>query len=414
MRHLPGRKLLVALVVAVLTAGVAGSIAYATGAGGTNNSGTVTVCVKQDTRKARFINSWSKCRKSEIVVLLQAAPSVQPLQYTVRCDKGQKLGALLDQIRNSTQPVTVAVYGNCAEQVQIYRDNVTLKSGASGAGIRGVGLYEVRGIELSGLAIGSGGLRATAATFHANAVHANGAGGVWLDSGSVGFVNDTTVAGATGNGVMLRAGSSLTMNGGAITGNAMTGITVAGAYAGLWNVEIENNGTGVEIQFGGRADLHNCTVEQNAHSGVHTFDGGEADIGQALIQGNGQAGVIAQSGDVNLQETTIRANENVGVMGINGARVTLQGATVVEQNHGGGLALQTGSSVELQGSIVIRQNTNHGVYLQDNGVASSSSQTQVVDNGGWGVWCDSANALIRGFVGVSGNSQGQIGCEVVP
>jgi len=341
--------------------------------------------------------------------------SGQRPRVIVDCGNGDKLGDALDQFADRSEPVVFVVEGTCDEQVQIDRDNVTLKIASPGDGVRGLALNEVRGIQLWGLAIGSGGLHATASTFHAHTSHVSGGNtGIWLDTNSVGFVDmGSSVENASQTGVMVGSGSTLTMSDGSITGNSMTGLTVrGGTEATLSNVQITGNGSGVEIQWGGSANLNGCTVDNNQGQGVHS--GGAANIVGGEVVDNGSSGVTAQQGDANLQNTRVATNQNGGVIGMNGARLTLQGTTVVEHNHGDGLALMIGSSAEIQDAVVIQSNDGNGVNVRDNSVVSSSSAAQVVNNGGWGFWCTS-NALISGFGGVgtvTGNGAGQVGCPV--
>jgi len=423
MQHVFHRRLWAVVIGVLAAAGAAASIAYATGAIAGDSGGVVVTCAGKLLGELRVVSDPSKCTRLERVVYLQAPVPPQPTSFTVDCTTGQKVQDVLNQVATGTVPVTITVKGMCDEDVSINRDGVTLTAAAAGAGVRSLGLFDARKIQLHGLTFGAGGLGADGSTFNADGIHVSGAqNGIVLNSGSSARVFGATVENTADTGIGVYDTSTLLLVGSSVTGSGGTGVHAGGnSNVYLSNVHVAGNGTNGVVALSSTAELSNCVVEHNTGIGVQAVFGGEVGLTDGtVVQYNGDTGVMATSGYADLEGVFVRNNERWGVIAEAG-RLTLSHGTVVENNDGEGVGLGNGSSLDTGiGGVVIRGNTSHGIDLGDTSTASIPDPVQIVGNGGWGIWCETspATAVIRGLNGVvstvSGNAAGQIGCQIVP
>jgi hypothetical protein len=421
------RGVRIALVALFMTVGGAG-VAYATGAISTGSDDPIVGCAKDTNGQLRIVDDASQCLASEHSVAFQAPVAHGPQNLLVDCTAGESINQAIENARQS-EPVTIAIKGTCTEAVIIDRDGVSLQAQSPGDGIRApssndsaLSLNGATHVNLGQLTLtgGRNGLGAfDGASFSAFNLHVTGATtGVMIGGGSSGDLNQATIENSAQDGLGVNNGGSVQMNGGTITDSGGDGVSLDGGHASLGGVTVTRSGfQGVSARDGSTASLGNTTVEHSVRTGVHAFNGGSISIANgSLIQFNGQVGVIAHSASVNLQGAHVANNEGAGVGTFAGGRLNIQGGTVIENNHGDGVQLFGGGAGSLQGPNVIRGNSGNGIHVRDTSIAIfdfPSGTNQIVDNGGWGLFCDGPPAVAQasGVPGtLSPNSGGTSNC----
>jgi hypothetical protein len=420
------RGVRVALVALLMTVGGAG-VAYATGAIATGSGDPIVGCAKNTNGQLRIVGDSSQCLPSEHSVLFQAPLAQGPQNVFVDCTAGQSINQAMQDASPNT-PLTIVIRGTCTEAVIIDRDEVSLQAQSPGDGIQAPGpndsplsLNGATHVNLGQLTLtgGRNGLGAfDGASFSASNLHVSGAAtGVMIGGGSSGNLNQSTIESSTQDGLAVHNGGSVQMNSGTIRQSGGDGVSLDGGHASLGGVLVTHSGfQGVSARNGSSADLGNTTVEYSTRTGVHAFNGGSISINGGLIQFNGQVGVIAHSGSVNLQGAVVANNQGAGAGTFAGGRLNVQGGTVIENNQGDGLQFFGGGAGSVQGQNFIRGNSRNGIHVRDTSIAlfdSPSGTNQIVDNGGWGLFCDGPPAVAQttGQPGtLSGNGGGTSNC----
>lgn len=356
--------------------------------------------------------------------LARLEEATQPLSLTVDCTAGQTVTAALAGAAAATGPLMITIDGVCTEAVTVARNNVQLLAATPGSGLSAPApganvlvLQGARGVRLQGLTItgGSQGLYATAgATFEATDLDIGTAAdnGVHIDRSSSGTLTNVTVHDCGATEILVDTGSSLLANGGVLErgswgldtdrgshvtlrGTTIRNLTGVGAYAGLGGsvyaqgVTVEGCDTGIQINQGGSLELDGGTVRNNLRLGVALHGSAASFYGGATITGNAQ----------------------IGVGMFNGARLAV-GDAVIENTTGLGLLLLGGAAVRPE-NLIVRGNASDGIFLHDTSVLETGSGLQVLNNGGWGIFCAPAPEVpqIDGTPGpVTGNAAGQINC----
>ena len=198
-----------------------------------------------------------------------------------------------------------------------------------------------------------------------------------LDNSGTATLTDCTVSGSHGVGIMDAAGASLSVSGGAISGN--TGGGVSGA-ATIGNCQITNNG-GVGVS-GPALALTNCTISSNKGDGIDATGSLRAD--GCTIQNNASRGVNDAAGSsVTLNDCTIAGNQSPadggGIYNPAGATLTLVNSTISNNtaSAGGGLVPQaSGGGIENSGTALLANCTIAG------NVASAGAATGAEISGG--------------------------------
>ena len=178
--------------------------------------------------------------------------------------------------------------------------------------------------------------------------------------------------GATGRGVYISGGSSLTMYGGSIRGNTLSGSDVKGA-----GVYVQNNAT--FTMTGGK--ISNNTVSGNGASGAGVYNAGTTTIGgSAVISGNEM---------IKPEGTTLYSMDGGGIYTTSGT-LTVEGdaqiinnqSTGVNSTHGGGIYVSSGTA-ELRGNAKVTGNQvgsyGSGICLYG-GKLTVSGNVQVTGN----------------------------------
>jgi hypothetical protein len=262
----------------------------------------------------------------------------------------------------------IGIDGVCPEIVSIGTPNTTLYGVHEG---RVDGLILPRGPEGTLVNVG-----ATGVTLHNLTL--SGAGfGLWVGLGSRVSVFDTTIQDNMGHAVMVSGTLSLTNS--TVTGAGNVGVGGSpGAVVVLQSSSVvDNAGTGLSLG-GARGLVHfNSHIERNGSNGI-------------LLYGGSSVSIIESS---------------------------------ISNNTGFGLVVAGGSSAEITPGTVVNGNTWDGIIVHDVSVlrllGDPSSQTQVMNNGRWGVFCDPSPAVAQiaeatSGVVVTGNTLGQVSCPGWP
>lgn len=348
-----------------------------------------------------------------------------PQAITVDCGAGEKVMDALAQSANASS-VTITIKGTCTEAVVINRDAVVLQGLAPGDGLAGpsagqaVLLLGGRGIALNQLTLTGGGqgLVAFGARFSANNLHVKDATGqgISVQGNATGNVSNSTLEGSN-EGLSAGAGGVVTFAGGTIDNN----VSGVGAHMGgtvfLRSGAVVSNSSfhGVTAYSGGSIELQGI-VRNSAVLGAFAFGGNIVVSGNgSLIEGSTFSGLSASDGgNASLVAGARSAGNGAGADANSGGSLLIQDGGIVENNTGGGVMLFGASALRMRGNAIIRGNGQHGLYVSDTSVASfGDGTTQIVDNGGFGIFCDTAPsvALIRGNPGtVTGNTSGQVNC----
>lgn len=136
-------------------------------------------------------------------------------------------------------------------------------------------------------------------------------------------------------------------------------------------------------------------AQEGAKFGIGTDHVGTIPIDGGTIQNSGTVGVQANGGQVDIGGTRIVNSQGDGIHAHAGAILRVGGATI--ENNGG-----------------------HGIHISDVSLGSfdpSADPSQILNNGGWGVFCDGppAVAMVSGAPGnVDGNTDGQVSCPNTP
>lgn len=388
-----------------------------------SNVTTYTACLS---KSGTFYNvapgdaSKAPCKSGDSAVHL-AAGLLQPQDVTVDCSAGQTVGEALET--SPSVPLTITILGTCTEDVRISRDNVTLRGATSTDGLNAVSanswvvsLENARGVHLESMTIRGGriGVTANSSEVSAHGLQVTGTPefGIWV-SGSRANLWNTSVDGATGQGVTALEGGSVLMDGGTVSGSRMTGIVSDnGGSIRLIGVLVTGSGFhAVTAMHGGSVRMFNTTVEDNEGTGVFAFQGGSVHVGGGLVRNNRAGGVGANAGTADIHGGRVTGNP-YGVFGYNGGHLTIQAGAVVDNNAGDGVQLSGGSTLAIQ-QATVTENEGNGIALSDTSVVVGSGDNIITNNGGWGVQCapDPAVAMISGPLGAfSGNGAGDEDC----
>lgn len=161
------------------------------------------------------------------------------------------------------------------------------------------------------------------------------------------------------------------------------------------------------------------TVQNNVgtFAGLFAAENGSLSLGSSgSVINNAGNGVFLASGGAATVNGTVAGNSGNGVNVYNGGAAAVSG--FVQSNTLNGINVENGSLQIGAGPTIIQNNKGDGIFMSTNSVASfASSDNQIINNTGWGILCAGApaNPLTRGPIGtVSGNTAGQISCNVSP
>lgn len=167
---------------------------------------------------------------------------------------------------------------------------------------------------------------------------------------------------------------------------------------------------------GASVELLDSTVRNSGNIGAYAFGGSIRVSGNAsLIESSTFSGLTADDGGSASLAGGARSARNGAGLSATGGALLIQDGAIVEDNLGSGVILSTASALRVHGGVIIRRNGSHGVQASDTSVASFDNTTQIVDNGGFGIFCNGppSVALFNGDPTVTGNASGQVNCPHV-
>lgn len=332
-----------------------------------------------------------------------------PLFLEVHCP-GESVMAALEEAEGRTGPVTITIFGECAEEVLITRDDVTLQ-GAHETDPPQDGLKTEsewgRVIEIDGavrvnlryltITYGDGLNAHSGASFIADTLQIQEAKVAVGVSGAIGNLTNTTIENNNW-GVGLNDGATLH----------------------IWTSEISNNvGEGVHLINGSTVGLHDDTmVQSNGHHGVFAKLQSLVVISGATIQDNRGDGVALQANStLHVEIGAISENDGNGVILFNGCVAVFEGGTVANNDHNG-IALGGGSSAWLPNfyeNLTIQGNAADGIGIGDTSVLMGGFglPLTITGNHRYGIGCDGPPAVpqlsgTEDVSGIFGNVVGEI------
>ena len=319
-------------------------------------------------------------------VMAQAIPTIR-----VNCDRGQSVQSALDRL---TGPATIVVTGTCHEYLEIKKDDVTIQGGTYQAPTPSdpsksiIYVRSARRVLITGVTV-TGGF---------NGIAVGQGGSLTLDGNS-------TISGASGNGVVSVFGSSMTVNSSTIQGNLRGATAVDNSAIVVTNSHIQNNtgtgvlvarsssarigqnligvqmkswisgngGNGVVVSRGSHAIVDGNDIMGNSGSGVGV-EGSSATVISNIISGNGGKGItVSGSGNSRIgindsdqpAPNTIVNNVYDGIQISNSASAYILGNTIQSNGltpgrHGVGIHRASG---RLMGGNIIQGNGGHGVSV---------------------------------------------------
>ena len=381
---------------------------------------------------------------SPLLLALGALPeTVHAGPVTVDCAKhGQTIGK---RIKAAIKPLEIVVKGDCVENLEIDRDDVTIMTAGSPASITaadparptilldGAHRIVIDGVVPGGLTI-SGGSTGVTATRGATldlmdcVVQGNTGNGVISAYGSTVSIDACTVQNNTGNGVVASNAASLAITNSTVTGNSGNGIVAArssdvrvgqnlsGTALGAVTVSNHSQGTGFAVSENSAGILVSSTVSNNGTGGVFVGRGSGAMIGIGssittvsgnTITGNGGIGINMEGGNATIVDSTISNNARFGIHlgdGGNGRIGILPSTGAYSKNtvtgNGSAGILVRGGSASIAGADIIGNGTNpadgnrHGVAVTGGHVYLPGGNT-ISNHPVWGVNVNTTgNALL--------------------
>lgn len=358
--------------------------------------------------------------KQRVAVLENAT---QPLSLTVDCNAGETVNDALNLAGNRPGVVSIIIIGVCAEQVDILRDNTWLGGASAGDGIQAPSNFSAlnidgaRHVHLNQLTLMGGDFGLSAgrgAEFEASDLVVTGAQfGVHLSFNSTGILINAVLDG-NAEGIVVQDGGVLQVVGGVVD-NSSEAVLVEGGHVSLQGTVVRNSGLrGLFAANGGSIMARDTIVENSADTGVQVNQGGSIVFERGTIRNNRSLGV-AMHGSSGVFAGGASITDNASGIGLfNGSRVAF-GDAIVRNNGDVGILLIGGSSIRPQ-NLLVENNASNGIVLVDTSVAEFDGTSQVINNGGWGIFCQPSPAVaqLSGPPGVvSGNGAGQVSCPGV-
>jgi len=366
----------------------------------------------------------------------------------VNCTRGETIARALQVL--DIIPITIQVKGTCNENVEIIRDDLTIKADPLGGTVIGpdpnLPTINVRGFRtvIDGLTISGGGTGISVrggATIQNCTVQNMGTNGISFFHGGNGTVDNCTVRNNGGHGVVVEGGSATVINSAissnatgivvSLSGGARIGITDRNQYAG--NTISNNQGSGIIISTSGSAQIGGNIIEGNGKDPNSLFawfgiliDGASAIlVGNNKITGNSGSGVVAQRSSglrighpaLGLPITNLITGNGIapplnaptgGIFGTQGASLEIR-STTISGNTGNGITLALGSVARMFQDTV-SGNTANGILLTlGGGLGLDPPAVTVTGNTLFGLQCSGTESSYSGnTTGISGNTGGDI------
>jgi hypothetical protein len=402
-------------------------------------------CYQKNSGQLRILTDDTECKPSEVRISWPGHSG--PATIVVDCNKGETIANALQQLGS---PITIQVKGTCTENVEIMRDDVTLKADPSAGTITGpdstkptIRVRAARTV-IDGLLVtgGSSGVSNVGGdvTIQNCMVRNTGSSAILFFHGGRGTVDNCIVQDNARHGIYIE-GASATVTNSTISSNTSTGIkVVSGAarigintltqYAG--NTISDNGAGGIQVVFGGSAFIGgniisgNGTVPELGQFGIGVMFASADIVGYNSIIDNGGRGVFAVSSTVQigdlafpLPQTGTYANvitgngpaisgSNGGIIGISGTSLTIRNATI-DGNTGNGIMLDSRSIATIFGGTV-NNNAGNGILLQfGGGLVLPNPAAEVFGNTLFGLQCFGTESSYGGNTsGIAGNASGEV------
>jgi hypothetical protein len=362
-----------------------------------------------------------------LLTLFLLAGSAHAADVTVGCPGGSggmypSINAALAAI-GQTGPSSITVTGTCNEYVALTNArSIAILGGAGGAKIAelqdfdGIDITLSQDITLADLEIvgtpgsvaGSGGIGVNvydASEVHIVRcnIHGNEGGGVVADTGSLLFLNHTTIQNNTPNDGLdvLNSssadvfGSTIQNNGFAVTGGI--GIFVGDRSSVVLRQTnfIQNNGDiGILAQT-----LSNIRVQSGVAGRFTTVSGhgvyGIAVVRDSALNLNGvSAQVVTGNGSACPLDPTCG-----GIYAARNSTVSMGNANITG-NQGSGINVDQGSNLLLTNAMV-SNNSGDGVHAEEMAIGNIVSGNTITGNGGASVFCDARSLVVGNLSGFS-------------
>ena len=211
--------------------------------------------------------------------------------------------------------------------------------------------------------------------------------------------------------------SGLVLKGSSYIGLMVTSGSLSVRDAGI----VENDYTGIWVDYGPSLTLDSCLLDGNAIAGIAAFNSGselslvDTTIRNGVADGNGDYGFGMAVSDASLIATSCHVADNAtaGIVAIGTAQVELRDSSVTDTRHpeGGsfaaGIEVYGGASLKAESCGVARSETC-GVYVEGQGsevtlVATTIGDTEPDASGGGG----------HGVLAMNGASLALRDCEIV-
>lgn len=301
-------------------------------------------------------------RKLTIVLVLGVLATfgtAEAKSVAVDCNDGKTIGKALEM---NAGILEIVVSGDCAENVLIERDDVSIVAQAGSTltatddtvaaiVVQGAQNVSVTGLSISGGRHGVEVRRGAAVTLTAVTVNDNVRHGVLvIDHSSVNIAGGT-FSGNGGDGLGVWAASSATMGGSIVAdGNTRAGILVSGSSVAAippGSISLQNNGYGgLYLQLSANVQLSVPLDQAGSDEGIAVYLGSSLAMGAFETSGNGFSGVTVY------HNSTFESN----------------GGTVTVDGNLHGFWVEEDSSLVRTGTTNFLSNTDAALYAEDSNV----------------------------------------------
>ncbi|HEY5836675.1 right-handed parallel beta-helix repeat-containing protein [Streptomyces sp.] len=217
--------------------------------------------------------------------------------------------------------------------------------------------------------------------------------GIHVTARSRGVFHECEVSGAEGVGIWVGESSGPSFSRAAVRDCGDAGVRLAGDSVPEFDrLEVRDvAGTGVSVQEGANPLLRRLTVLDVRGHGVEVARGGRGRLESSEIGSTGQAGVrIAEGGNVYVGSTSVRDSGSAGISVGGGGTATLRDCDLADSAQDG-LVVEDGGELTATRSRA-RGNRRHGVMIAP-GARAGLTQCEVADNSMDGIRIESAEPV---------------------
>ncbi len=233
--------------------------------------------------------------------------------------------------------------------------------------------------------------------------------GLDLYGSGASVLSHAVLSGNGGAGAVLMGPVGLTLTHGVLKANAMGLQMALGASAGLTDTIVESNaGVGLEVDATATLTMHGGEVMSNGLSGIDASGAGPGTVALdgTNVHDNGDAGVQfgGPQGTLVLSRVTLHANAGDAGLVVSDApeRLELDRVTATA-NDGAGVELRNGSDATVTGGR-FDGNGSDGLVVEGNAAITAPTPVSMSGNGHFGlVLFPSATASIVGGATIDGN-----------